>query len=53
MTATDSGRVTIEDGVVFGTGGTRELRCDVFTPPGNPKNAPAILLLHGGGWQPL
>jgi len=51
MTAADSGRVTIEDGVVFGTGGGRELRCDVFTPPGSPKNAPAVLLLHGGGWS--
>src|SRR5215212_2720059 len=48
---TDSGRVTIEEGVVFGTGGGRELRCDVFTPPGNPRNAPGVLLLHGGGWR--
>jgi acetyl esterase/lipase len=51
MTSPDSGRVTIEDGVVFGTGGGRELRCDIFTPPGNPRNAPAVLLVHGGGWS--
>jgi acetyl esterase/lipase len=48
---TDTGRVTIEEGVVFGTGGGRELRCDVFTPPGNPRHAPGVLLLHGGGWR--
>ena len=47
----DSGRVTIEEGVVFGTGGGRELRCDVFTPPGGPRRAPGVLLLHGGGWR--
>ncbi|MGH2632108.1 MAG: alpha/beta hydrolase fold domain-containing protein [Tepidiformaceae bacterium] len=51
MTAPDSGRVTIEEGVVFGTGGGRDLKCDIFTPPGSPTNAPAILLLHGGGWS--
>lgn len=46
-----SDRVTIEEGVVFGTGGGRELRCDIYTPPGRPANAPAVLLLHGGGWR--
>lgn len=51
MTMTQTGRVTIEEGVVFGRGGYRELRCDVFTPPGRPTNAPAVLLLHGGGWR--
>lgn len=51
MSSTDSGRVTVEEGVVFGTGGGRELRCDIFTPPGNPTSAPAVLLVHGGGWS--
>lgn len=51
MTAPDTGRVTIEEGVIFGTGGGRELRCDIFTPPGTPRHAPGILLLHGGGWS--
>jgi acetyl esterase/lipase len=45
------GRVTIEDGVVVGTGGGRELRADVFTPPGEVSDAPAVLLIHGGGWR--
>ncbi len=48
---TDSGRVTIEEGVVFGQGGGRDLRCDIFTPPGKPHDAPAVLLVHGGGWR--
>jgi acetyl esterase/lipase len=44
------GRVTIQDDVVFGTGGGRELRCDVFTPPDARTDRPAVLLIHGGGW---
>jgi acetyl esterase/lipase len=51
MAIAASERVTIEEGVVFGTGGGRNLKCDVFTPPGRPRNAPAVLLLHGGGWR--
>lgn len=45
------GRVTIAEDVVFATGGGRELRCDVYTPPGSPKDAPAVLLVHGGAWR--
>ncbi len=51
MAIPESGRVSIEEGVVFGTGGGRELRCDIYTPPGAPKNAPSVLLVHGGGWS--
>lgn len=47
----EPGRVAIEEDVVFGVGGGRELRCDVYTPPGRPEPAPAVLLLHGGGWR--
>jgi acetyl esterase/lipase len=45
-----TGRVTIEDGVVIGTGGGRELRCDVFMPPAELANGAGVLLVHGGGW---
>ena len=45
------GRVTIEYGVTFGSGGGRELQCDVYTPPGGVTNAPAVLIVHGGGWR--
>lgn len=51
MTAPAAGRVTIEERVVFGRGGDRELRCDVFTPPAGARNAPGVLLVHGGGWR--
>lgn len=51
MAITEAKRVTVEEGVVFGTGGGRDLKCDIYTPPGRPRNAPAVLLLHGGGWQ--
>lgn len=49
--ADTTGRVTIEEGVVFGTGGDRELRCDVFHPPALDGPAPAVLIVHGGGWR--
>jgi acetyl esterase/lipase len=44
-------RVDIREDVVFGTGSGRELRCDVFTPPGQDARRPAVLLVHGGGWR--
>lgn len=47
----EPGRVTVETGVVFGTGGGRDVLCDVFTPPGEVRDAPAVLLVHGGGWH--
>jgi acetyl esterase/lipase len=45
------GRVTIREDVVFGKGGGRDLRCDVYVPPGEVRDAPAVLLLHGGAWR--
>ena len=37
--------------MVFGTGGGRELHCDVFLPPQAGTGRTAILLVHGGGWM--
>jgi acetyl esterase/lipase len=51
MAVPEFGRVTTEEGVVFGTGGGRDLKLDIYTPPGNPKDAPGVLLVHGGGWS--
>ncbi|WP_195210537.1 alpha/beta hydrolase [Actinomarinicola tropica] len=45
------GRVQIETDVVFGVGGGRDLRCDVYTPPGGAERAPAVILVHGGAWR--
>jgi acetyl esterase/lipase len=50
MAESDPGRVKVDEGVVFGTGGGRELRCDVFRPPQPLPDRKAVLLLHGGGW---
>jgi acetyl esterase/lipase len=44
-------RVKVEEGVVFGVGGGRELRCDVYTPLTSGDPLPGVLLLHGGGWR--
>ena len=45
------GQVEIEQDVVFGRGGDRELRCDVYRPPAPSGPAPAVLLVHGGSWR--
>jgi len=54
MSATD-GRVSISDNVVYGTAGAggRDLRCDVYTPPGVEAGsaAPCVILVHGGSWR--
>ncbi|HEY5475893.1 MAG TPA: alpha/beta hydrolase [Tepidiformaceae bacterium] len=51
MAVPEYGRVTTEEGVVFGTGGGRDLKVDIYTPPGNPISAPGVLLIHGGSWR--
>jgi len=43
--------IKIEEDVVFGSGGGRDLYADVYTPEGLDGPAPAALMLHGGGWQ--
>ena len=51
--AASEGRVTVEEGVVYGTAGEggRDLKCDVYRPPGDVSGAPAVLLVHGGSWR--
>lgn len=51
MLAKLPGRVTIEEDVVFGSGGGRDLKCDVFRPPDDATDRAAVLIIHGGGWQ--
>jgi len=46
-----AGRVTVRPDVVFGTGGGRELRCDIYEPPEGTANGIGVLLVHGGGWS--
>lgn len=51
MLERQSGRVTVETGVVFGAGGQRQLRCDVYRPPEGTSNGCGVLLIHGGAWM--
>lgn len=41
---------TLFTGVVFGSGGTTELRLDLAVPKEGEGPFPAIVCLHGGGW---
>jgi len=43
--------VRVEKNSVFGTGGGRDLSCDVYTPEKLSAPGPVVLLLHGGGWR--
>ncbi|MBU4002927.1 MAG: alpha/beta hydrolase [Proteobacteria bacterium] len=45
------GKVTVENDVVFGATGKRDLKCDIYRPPVEGKNRPGLLLIHGGAWQ--
>lgn len=51
MAEAEPQRVTIEEGVVYGRADGGDLTCDVFTPPPGDGPRPAILMLHGGGWE--
>lgn len=45
------GRVRIEEGVEFGTGGRRALRCDLYHPSETGTGRPGVVLIHGGAWS--
>ena len=45
------GQVKIHDGVVIGKAGDRDLEADLFLPPLDGRERPAILFVHGGGWR--
>ena len=45
------GQVKIKDGIVIGKAGSRALEADLFLPPIDTKERPAILIVHGGGWR--
>lgn len=51
---TESDRVTVEADVVFGSGGGRDLHCDIYHPPAGvaPESGrPCVVLVHGGAWR--
>ncbi|HEY7270936.1 MAG TPA: alpha/beta hydrolase, partial [Dehalococcoidia bacterium] len=43
--------VNIRKDVVYGTGGGRDLKCDIYSPAGGGNSRPSVLLVHGGGWR--
>src|SRR5690554_2781160 len=51
MTTLEANRVTVEEGVVYGSAGDRELRCDIYHPPAAVAKDVGVLLVHGGGWS--
>jgi acetyl esterase/lipase len=51
MTSAPSGRVTFNMDVVYGQGGGRDLKLDVYIPPEGTSNRCGVLLVHGGGWS--
>lgn len=45
------GEVEIQLDVTYGRGGGRDLQCDIYLPPDVQTPAPALMLVHGGGWR--
>jgi acetyl esterase/lipase len=45
------GMVTVENNVVFGTTGSRDLKCDIYRPPLEGSRRPGVLIIHGGAWR--
>ncbi len=43
--------VTVENDVVYRTVDGEQLGADVYLPAGGDDDRPAVLLVHGGGWQ--
>ena len=43
--------VVVEEGVVIGKGGSRELKVDVFRPAVQHGPVPGVLFMPGGGWR--
>jgi acetyl esterase/lipase len=43
--------VNVRKDVIYGSGGGRDLKCDLYSPAGARGRLPGLLLVHGGGWQ--
>jgi acetyl esterase/lipase len=48
--AADRGSVSIEKNVVFGKGGSTDLRLDIYRPPAGTEKRMATIHMHGGGF---
>jgi len=43
--------VVVEKDIVYGTGGSKDLKLDLARPEQSSGLLPAIVYIHGGGWQ--
>ncbi|HJN52319.1 MAG: alpha/beta hydrolase [Pseudomonadales bacterium] len=43
--------IHVELNRAFASGGGRDLKCDIYTPGDLDQPAPAVLIIHGGGWR--
>src|SRR5579864_3327348 len=51
MAVLDPSQVQVEENVVYGHGGGRELLCDVYRPTPELTKRTGVLHLHGGGFR--
>jgi acetyl esterase/lipase len=51
MAVIDAAQVVVEKDVPFGTGGGRELRCDVYRPPAGRTKRTGLVHIHGGAFR--
>jgi acetyl esterase/lipase len=51
MTVIDIERVAVEQDVVIGRGGERDLLADIYRPPSELNKHTAVIHLHGGGFR--
>jgi acetyl esterase/lipase len=49
--AADEAQIEYETDLVYGQGAGEDLKLDLATPKGLDKPVPAIVVIHGGGWQ--
>lgn len=43
--------VELREDVVYGRGGERELKLDLYLPRNDAEKRPAVVFIHGGGWK--
>jgi acetyl esterase/lipase len=51
MAVGDALHVAVEQDVVFGRAGERELKCDIYRPTAEQTKHTAVIHLHGGGFR--
>jgi acetyl esterase/lipase len=51
MAVGDALHVVVEQDVVFGRGGERQLTCDIYRPAADRTRATAVIHLHGGAFR--